>query len=111
MSAVDEPAWDEALARALAGARLMVGMTYLDVDGVVIGQRQFCARVRAVDPHDGILVEVEGSGAGERLSLPPDLDAVSPALPGEYLLRDTGEIVVDPDYMATYTVQRPPVSA
>jgi len=37
-------------------------------------------------------------------SLPPDLRSLKPAPAGEYRLRATGEIVRDPDYLATWVV-------
>jgi len=39
--------------------------------------------------------------------MPPDLDAIAPAKPGEYRLKSTGEIVVDTDFLATWEVRQP----
>jgi len=39
--------------------------------------------------------------------LPPEPEAYEPAPPGEYRLRSTGEVVVDPDYLTTWTVGSP----
>jgi hypothetical protein len=33
--------------------------------------------------------------------------AFQPAPPGEYRLKSTGEIVVDPDLLSTWTIRRP----
>ncbi|MGB7589031.1 MAG: hypothetical protein WBM00_10020 [Solirubrobacterales bacterium] len=38
--------------------------------------------------------------------LPPDLRAFKPAEPGEYTLRPTGEVVVDPDFLSTWIAER-----
>ena len=44
---------------------------------------------------------------GEEFSLPPDPDAFQPAAPGRYTLKTTGEVVVDPDFLAAWTVHPP----
>ncbi|HEV2489437.1 MAG TPA: hypothetical protein VGT03_06495 [Candidatus Acidoferrales bacterium] len=44
---------------------------------------------------------------GSEFTLPPDLRVLEPAPPGEYRLRSTGEVIVDPDYLCSYTVTRP----
>jgi hypothetical protein len=43
---------------------------------------------------------IERADNGQRVSLPPQLQE---AEPGEYRLRATGEVVVDPDYFARWT--------
>ena len=43
---------------------------------------------------------------GEILGLPPDLSSTRIAPPGEYRLRSTGEVVVDPDYLTTWNINR-----
>lgn len=45
--------------------------------------------------------------SGELLPLPPDLSSTEKAAPGEYTLRATGEVVVDPDYLATWSLYKP----
>jgi hypothetical protein len=59
-----------------------------------------------VDPRRGVAVRrAEASGV---YWLPPDLRGWKPAPPGEYRLKSTGEVVVDPDYLAAWTVVQPP---
>ena len=43
---------------------------------------------------------------GEIEWLPPDLRAFKKARPGEYRLRSTGEVVLDPDYTTVLTIRR-----
>ena len=47
---------------------------------------------------------------GEIFTLPPDPRAYVPAPPGEYRLKATGEVVVDPDFTCTFDVV-PPTSS
>lgn len=77
------------------GKRLLVGLTYVDVNEEVIGQEQFQGRI--IEAREGEVI-VERADTGERVSLPPILQE---AKPGEYRLRSTGEVVIDPDYLAT----------
>jgi hypothetical protein len=86
----------------MVGRVLLVGVSYLDEVGEVRDQIQFAGVVLAVDP----LVTIERSGK-DPFTLPPVPDAYDIADPGEYRLRSTGEVVVDPDFVTTWTV-RPP---
>ena len=38
-------------------------------------------------------------------NLPPDITAIEVAAKGEYYLKSTGEIVVNPDYVAIWTIE------
>jgi hypothetical protein len=49
----------------------------------------------------GIRVALKNSS--DPCVLPPDLDAVRPAPQGEYRLKESGEIVKDPDFLTTWT--------
>lgn len=84
--------------RRVIGARVLVGVTYLDGDHNVQIQRHGVV-VRC----DEQVIEIEKPD-GEVFTLPPAPEAFSPAPPGEYRLRSTGETVVDPDFLATWTV-------
>ncbi len=84
---------------------MLVGLTYLASDGnTVTSQRQYHGRIVRVDGSKGIAVACEGKWAGETMELPPDLRAFRLAGPGEYKLRSTGEVVKDPDVLATWSI-------
>lgn len=91
--------------RAMVGKQLLVGVTYVNAEDEVVNQLQFAGIVLDVEP----LVSIQ-RGAGEPFTLPPEPAAFDHAQPGEYQLRSTGETVVDPDYVTTWTVQAPPQS-
>jgi hypothetical protein len=91
--------WDE-----LIGKRVLVGITYQDRRGRVCDVEQIHGRIESVDPQAGVTVELAGAKAGEKYTLPPELAAFQRAEPGEYRLRSTGEVVSDPDLVATWTV-------
>jgi hypothetical protein len=85
----------------LVGHRLLVGITFLDVEGQVTAAQQFCGRV--LDVGDGVVV-VERPGEDEPAVLPADAEAYRKADAGQYRLRDTGEIVIDPDFVSTWHI-------
>lgn len=91
----------------LVGKRLLVGITRKDKRGNVLGQDQLHGVIEIADPARGITLELQGADAGRKYTLPPDLRAFRHARPGEYRLRSTGEVVVDPDLLATWVVVQP----
>ncbi|WP_156466678.1 hypothetical protein [Methylibium sp. Root1272] len=100
------PVWDPTLAEALPGAVLLVGITYLAADGSLIEQQQFFGRVQSAHPAQGIALILEGRRRGERYNLPPDTRSLARAELGEYRLRSTGEVVVNPDFTVSFSLQR-----
>lgn len=113
MPPVDEPqgppAWDQDEADFLVGKYALVGVTYLASDGqTVTSQGQYHGRIVSAEEKVGIKIECEGKWAGQTMGLPPDLRAFQLAGPGEYKLRSTGEVVKNPDVLATWSVTEPP---
>ncbi|MDS4074569.1 MAG: hypothetical protein RKO68_01160 [Candidatus Accumulibacter sp.] len=102
--------WDAGLAELLPGKTLLVGITYVESDGSLIEQQQFFGEVQSAHPRQGILLTLNGRRAGEQYNLPPDTRSINPAAPGEYRLRSTGEVVVDPDYTVTFSLRKQPRS-
>ena len=100
-----QPYYDESEAQSLIGKRVLVGLTYRNQAEEVLRVEQFHGKVIRVSKSEGIIVLL-GTSNEERW-LPPDLSRLEVASPGEYRLRSTGEVVVDPDYLATWTVYPP----
>ena len=93
----------------LAGRHVLVGVTVLDAKDAVVEQRQFHGVVEVADASSGIAVRRHD--ISELEWLPLDLRAFSRAEPGEYRLRSTGEVLTDPDVLATWTVHQAPPDA
>ena len=106
MSLDGNPSWNAALAKSLDGATVLVGLTHQAPAGN--WTEQFFGTVMSVDANDGIVLRLEGKRAGEMITLPPQLQNFETAVPGEYRLRQTGELVTDPDYTAEWTISRAP---
>ena len=86
------------------GKHLLVGLTYVDDNDTVTHQIQLHGTITRITDK-GIFFE-QANGDGE-FSLPPDIESLKPASPGEYKLRSTGEVVVDPDYVSSWTINAP----
>ena len=89
-------------AKELLGKHVLVGITKLDSAQNVVSQEQFHGVVTAIDSTIHIRLST-----GADYTLPPDPASFFPAAPGEYRLRTAGEIVLDPDFTASWTVQTP----
>jgi hypothetical protein len=96
--------WDEQQAATLVGKHVLVGLTYVNADGTVRKQAQVHGRITAVDE---TMVTVRLHDSEEDFTLPPIWEAFEPAEPGEYRLRSTGEVVVDPDLLASFSITTP----
>src|SRR4051794_18390118 len=84
---------DDANAAGLIGKHVIVGLTHFNADGSVRNKVQMHGRITAVDA----LVTMRLHGSDEEFTLPYDFESFEPAEPGEYRLRSTGEVVVNPD--------------
>jgi hypothetical protein len=88
-------------ARNVIGRRVLVGVTHRTMEDEVASLEQFHGIVDRVSRSEGLVLRLPGGG--ER-TIPPDLSRLEPAAPGDYRLKTTGEIVVDPDFTAMWTV-------
>ena len=95
---------DEKLAQELYGKTILVGMTFCNPDGSVIEQKQHFGRIEEITEKGATIKHPE---SGEEVWLPPDFSGYKKADPGEYRLRSTGEVIVNPDLIGTWTVTKP----
>ena len=98
----DEAAEKEITFDELIGKVLLVGITYYTHDNEYIEQKQFYGTVTEANE---TIIRVAQMDETE-FTLPPDLSSTKRARKGEYTLRSTGEIVVDPDYLATWNLTK-----
>ena|SRR5687768_5532482 len=96
---------DETLAGTYIGKHLLIGMTYLDHDESFLEQKQFYGTIVRVNEVEGIVVKLHNSE--EEFKLPPDLNSLQSAPKGEYRLHSTGEVIIDPDLLTTWTLTKP----
>ena len=87
------------------GKHLLIGFTYLEHDGTLIEQKQFHGVIVRINESEGIVIKLRDSEL--EFKLPPDLNSLQPAPKGEYRLRATGEVVTDPDFLTTWTLNKP----
>ena len=87
----------------LIGKIILVGMTFYNKNDEFVKQTQNWGEIVAVSENTIFIKQKNG---GE-FSIPYDEPAIEIANPGEYKLHSTGEIVVNPDYISTWTVTLP----
>jgi hypothetical protein len=95
---------DDLFAAELLGTDVLVGVTLVDHSGRVTERRQFHAKVVHASVKDGVtLIDADG----DEHWLPLNREAYEPAEPGEYELRSTGQVVVDPTWLTKWIVTPP----
>lgn len=100
-----EPYFDEEEAKSVIGKRLLVGVTHRNRNDEITGIEQFHGEIIRASWKEGIILRL--SGSGEERWVSPDLSRLEPAEPGNYTLKGSGEVVVDPDFLSTWTVYPP----
>lgn len=80
---------------------LLIGITLTDENDDLIAQIQVFGPIIRVNANGITIVRNE---TDTEFVIPPDLEHIRAADPGEYRMKSTGEIVVDPDYISTWTV-------
>jgi len=100
----DESPFDQERANELIGKTALVGLTYFNADGSERDRIQVFGEIVAFDE---TIVTMKLAGSGKEFTLPPMLDAFEEAEPGEYRLRSTGEVIVDPDLLSKWTIRAP----
>ncbi len=99
------PHLDESKAKDYVGKTVLIGVTYLDHKERVTSQIQWYGTITEVSNQKGIVINLKNDT--NYCALPPDLSALRPAKKGEYKLHSTGEIVIDPDFLTTWTRKAP----
>lgn len=95
--------WDEALAKALIGKTLLVGLTFLDDDGEITERQQFFGVVIEADAHDGILLDLLGAHDGDTYALPPQTSNILAAEAGVTSLEGDA-----PDFVVSWAIHGAP---
>ena len=92
--------WPE-LQTFLKGKFFLIGLTFIDQDGNVLEQYQT----------SGIVDELTDKGFlkfnrnnASMFQLPYDKRAIKEAAEGEYSEKSTGNIIINPDYITTWTI-------
>ncbi|MGE5372754.1 MAG: hypothetical protein ACM3QZ_12260 [Solirubrobacterales bacterium] len=95
-----KPEFDTARAAEMIGKRIMVNALVHNRDAFVVDEVQFYGEIVRVNETEGIVIR--RADTGEEYCLPSELEAIQPAPPGEYVFQGSGEVVVNPDYMANW---------
>ena len=100
------PEFDEALAETYVGKYILIGITYLDHSGKELERQQMHGIIESAS-RAGFNISLRGKRSGQSWNMPPMLDAIRPAKPGSYSLKETGEVIEDPELVATWQIRKP----
>lgn len=101
----DKPRLNESEASKYVGKTVLIGLTYLDHNEELIEQCQCIGTILTFSNEQGIQIKLQDSD--EPFALPPDPHGIQVAQPGTYRLRSTGQEIVSPDFVATWTITKP----
>ncbi len=91
--------FDCELAKSYIGKHLLFGVSFTDHEGTLLGQEQGHGEIVEITAE---VIKVRRPDSEELFTLPPFVDELEPAPPGEYRLRSTGEVVVNPDLIGRF---------
>jgi hypothetical protein len=89
---------------SLLNKSVLCGLNYFKDGKEIREQKQVFGVIESVEL-DGI--RIRHPQTGEEFNLPPFFEEFHPAAPGEYRMRSTGEVVVNPDFTAEFSVYPP----
>jgi len=90
---------------SIIGKTILIGLTYLNKENELLEQKQIYGTIEHADKSKGI--SIKQADTGDWFYLPPELNSLSIAAPGEYRLRSTGEVIADPDLLSMWTIHNP----
>jgi hypothetical protein len=96
------PPYDEDFATSLVGKYIIVGYKHKKPDGKIVQFEQKHGVIVRVNEKEGIVIKPPKEK--DTFTLPPDLRGLELAKPGEYTLKNTREVIKNPDYL-TYWVK------
>ena len=86
------------------GKHLLRSLTYLRDTGEVRYKVQLHGIITRINE---AIIAVERQDTGEEFTIPATLEALEIAAAGEYHLKPSGAVVVNPDYLCVYTIGEP----
>jgi hypothetical protein len=95
---------DESEAFKYVGKTVLLGITYLDAEGNVTARREWYGTIQTYSDQG---IKIQFSGSDQFWNMPPVPKVLRKAKPGVYQLLSTNEIIHDPDFLCTWTMQEP----
>jgi len=90
------------------GKHLLISLTYVDQADKVKYKVQMHGVITRIN--EAVIVVIR-QDSGEEFTIPADMDALKVAGEGEYHLKPSGAVVVNPDYLAVWTITEPSAGA
>jgi hypothetical protein len=89
------------LQKDLQGKVILIGLTFIDNEGELIEQYQTHGIVSELTSDGLIKIERKDNTI---FQMPYDKDTIKKAEKGEYRLRTTKEVIIDPDFLMTWEI-------
>lgn len=98
MSALQKPMMNvtEEQAKVLIGKHILVSVAYINSNGSVVKREGFHGKALRANLEEGLVIALNGTSDEKAVEL--ILDKLTIARPGEYTLKETQEVITDPDY-------------
>lgn len=97
----EQATFNHELAKSYIGKTLLFGISYCAHSGELRYQMQSFGEIIDIDE---FLISVKLQDTDEIFTLPPILDALETAAPGEYKMRSTGKVAINPDLIGKFQV-------
>ena len=97
--------FDAEAAAKLVGKYVLIGVTEMSQEGQELARYQMHGVIDSASA-EGIKVSLKGTRDGQSWTMPPDPSGIQAVEPGRYGLRDTGEVIENPDLIAIWTVAK-----
>jgi len=107
MSDDTKPPFDAKFAQQYIGKYVLIGLSIYSSEGQLLEHSQVHGVISYVSDKS-IVVDLKGAHDGQRKSFPPNIQSLSIAPPGEYTLKETKEVVNNPDLLWTWNVTQQP---
>ena len=90
--------------KSIIGKHILVGLIYIDGNGIEINRLQLYGEI--IESKKNEAITIRKTNSNELFYLPPDISSIKIAKQGEYTLKLTGEIISNPDLLATWTIYK-----
>jgi hypothetical protein len=87
---------------AYIGKTVLIGLTFYDAEGKKTGSDVGHGKIVRINMSEGIVVQIEPDG--NEYKLPPDLNNLQEAPPGEYEESTTGIAVINPEFISFWEI-------
>jgi hypothetical protein len=94
----------EVRAKDIIGKNILLGITNKrksNDEEEILEKKQYFGKIIRATFHEGVVIQKSDNS---EITLPPDITYIQKAPPGEYKLRSSGEIIINPEYLSIWEI-------